>query len=150
MTRGTGRRYFAEAAFPVAMAIGLACSGDDGGGSIYRSTCDQACAHAQACGEIEATEVSACVADCRGEPWPPNVRECRATTCGSSEADCERFSLSTCAQACDHSIGCGAIAPGDGPACVGDCTTEPWPGLLIDCLATTCRNERQCESFTGE
>ncbi len=54
-------------------------------------TCEEACTHMVSCGDLAAGERDTCVADCGTEPWPGRAIDCRAVTCGRSEAQCESF-----------------------------------------------------------
>ena len=54
-------------------------------------TCEEACNNAISCGDAFDTELNACVADCKDEPWPGNYIDCKATLCGTSDRQCEDF-----------------------------------------------------------
>ncbi|MBN2497317.1 MAG: hypothetical protein JXR96_22175 [Deltaproteobacteria bacterium] len=56
-----------------------------------RATCESACDHMIECGDLEAGERDDCLTECSTEPWPDHYVECRATTCGKSEAECESW-----------------------------------------------------------
>ncbi len=55
------------------------------------ATCAEACDHMVECGELAQTGRNSCVADCESEQWPGNYRQCRATTCGKTDSECESF-----------------------------------------------------------
>jgi len=119
-------------------------------GTLYPATCEDACAKEIDCGALSEDAWDACVLDCESEPWPHNYRECRATTCGLTEADCEQFGVLTCEQACENEVACGEITAADRDACVAECRREGWPGNYLDCRATHCGwTEAACERFTG-
>ena len=54
-------------------------------------TCDEACTKQVDCGDVPNGERDSCVADCGNEPWPGSYVDCKASLCGASEAQCERF-----------------------------------------------------------
>jgi hypothetical protein len=70
-----------------ALLLLAACDGSDN----EKSACESACQKMVSCGEQTSSEVTACVNDCKTEPWPENYIRCRTTTCGKSEAECETF-----------------------------------------------------------
>jgi hypothetical protein len=136
--------------FAIACSGGSSGNGPTGGASLYTSSCEQACQNEVVCGGLAAAEQAACVTDCNTEPWPGNYRQCRATTCGLTEGQCEVYGVMTCEQACQKLVSCGTQAQSEYDACVADCRTEPWAGNYIDCRATLCgATEGQCETFHG-
>lgn len=101
-------------------------------------------------GEATQADVPSCVSDCQNEPWPGNYKQCRASTCGLSESECETFGIHSCEDACRKLVSCGELPAAEQDKCVADCKNEPWPGPYIDCRATRCgATDAQCENFTG-
>jgi hypothetical protein len=129
----------------------IGCEGADGEQPIlYPATCAGACDAMVACGDLGAAERVGCTLDCQSEPWARSYRQCRADTCGLSEALCESYGVRTCEAACSHMVACAELAAAEVDSCAADCRTEPWPGRFIDCKATTCGwSETACESFDG-
>ncbi len=151
---GVGKAVVSFLVLAGASVAGLGCSSSGrtasgGAGTLYSATCEQACDKTIACGDTTSTR-DACVTDCRTEPWAGNYRQCKAGTCGLTDAQCEKFGVKTCVDACQKKVSCGSVPQSGYDQCVADCKTEPWPGNYIDCEATVCgATDAQCESFTG-
>jgi hypothetical protein len=73
------------------LLLAAGCSSSDGSTPGGGHTCANACQNMVTCGTQTQAKYDACVQDCGSEPWPQNYIECRATTCGKTEKECENW-----------------------------------------------------------